>query len=135
MDPAAFRRRKARDRNDKVVMTWEAHMEGLKKFPEQITPFMWKLFVQEDIIIPPRGEKYISNRFGVKLNHNGSVFISLANHIKAMRVSIENEVISEDTPDIFFVLRNNSDVEVKIDQFRFLCYVSYVNTRYQLKYK
>ncbi len=98
------------------------------KYPANpMHPFKWKIYAQEDILIPGSNpfRKTISLKFGVKL-YVGVVLISLVQILKNSKCSIQNESVAEPTNDIIITIQNNTTNDVKLDAGEVLCYLTYV---------
>ena len=106
-------------------VTWCPDWEA-KHPPIQAHRYKWKLFCQQDLTILPDTSCFIHTKFGVKVTL-GTLLISLANSIKLKKLNIQNESVAENTNDVFFILRNNSDEAVTINEGDELCYFTYIN--------
>ncbi len=90
--------------------------------------YKWKIFAQDDIIIPGSSpsRKIISLKFGVELR-TGAVIISLVQILKNSKCSIQNESVAESTDDIVIIIQNNTTNDVELKAGEVLCYLTYVN--------
>ncbi len=110
------------------------------KYPASpMHPFKWKIYAQEDILIPGsspevaselrsnpgNSRKTISLKFGVKL-YAGVVLISLVQILKNSKCSIQNESVAEPINDIIITVQNNTTNDVKLNAGEVLCYLTYV---------
>ena len=110
-----------------IVVTWNP--DWTAKYPaERLHRYKWKLYCQQDITIPPDTSCFVRTNFGVRVTL-GTLLISLVNNIKLMKVNIQNETVAENTNDVIFILRNNSDEVVTIKEGDGLCYFTYINIR------
>jgi hypothetical protein len=86
----------------------------------------WKIFAQEDIIVQSHNAASIELRFGVEMQI-GVIIVSLAQQLKKVKLSIQNEPVAETADDIMISIQNNSNNDITIRAGDALCFLTYIN--------
>ena len=97
------------------------------KFPhEKQHAYKLKILLQDNLTIEAHSSKVITLQCGVRFSI-GVILISLPQELKMKKLTLSNETVAEDTPDILVVLNNSSADSINLKEGDILCYLSYVN--------
>ena len=93
--------------------------------PEKMTSVTWKLFAQQQLIVPANSTTTVALRFGVVIS-KGMVLASLKQELKYKKCSLLNEIQLESTDDLIITIQNNSDAPVTINKGYAICFIHYI---------
>ncbi len=111
-------------RRQPLTVHWAPKMDVCHP-PEKMTPVTWKLFAQQQLIVPANSTTTVALRFGVVMS-KGMVLASLKQELKYKKCSLLNEIQLESTDDLIITIQNNSDVPVTINKGDAICFIHYI---------
>ena len=98
--------------------------DNIRRFFKKVNTTTWEVYSQNDLILKPKEVKFIMLGIGFMMSE-GVVLSSLNESLTIKRISLQNGVYLNDTPNMIIVLTNNSSENILIPKLTMLCLVCY----------
>ena len=98
--------------------------DNIRQYFKKVNTTTWEAYAQNDLILKPKEVKFIMLGLSFTMSE-GVVLSSLNDELTIKRVSLQNGVYLNDTPNMIIVLTNNSSVNIQIPKLSSLCLVCY----------
>ena len=98
--------------------------DQLRQYFKKVNSTTWEVYAQKDLLLKPKEVKFIMLGIGFMMSE-GVVLTSLNESLTIKRISLQNGVYLNDTPNMIIVLTNNSSENIQIPKLTSLCLVCY----------
>ena len=98
--------------------------DQLRQYFKKVNSTTWEVYAQKDLLLKPKEVKFIMLGIGFMMSE-GVVLTSLNESLTIKRISLQNGVYLNDTPNMIIVLTNNSSENIQIPKLSSLCLVCY----------